>query len=175
MAWRSRKRATEDQPDSTSHAFIAIRTLIATRLNSPPCIKTVEGTGLSRDLALRYLDLAMVVAARQLLRELGGTVVLPVEYAPTVAIAGYPPQFAECPITAELQAVYREEPTAATLLGPLASDFVAINQELKRVPGATLGLPAPKVGDGSQIGFARLAFGDNAVLKLGSKWPKLAD
>lgn len=174
MARRSRKRAKEEQSDSSSHAFVAIRTLIATRLNSPPCIKTVEANGLHPDLALRYLDLAMVVAARQLLREFGDAVVLPIEYAPTLPIVGYPPQFAECRITAELQAVYREEPTAATLLGPLASDYVAISRELKKVPGATLGLPPPVVGDGSQMGFARIAFGDNAVLKLGSTWPKLA-
>ena len=56
----------------------------------------------------------------------------------------------------------------------MSSDYVAIQQALKKTPDDMLGLPAPTVGDGSQVAFARKAFGIDGVLKLARDWPELA-
>ena len=180
MAWGQRKKNTDDiievsvEPDPPRYGYLAIVTLIKTRLDAATSFDVMRAAGLDDQRAVRYLDLALIVAARELLSEMGDAVVLPIEYDPTFEIPGLSNQFADCLLCAELVEVYRAEPIAATLLGPLAPDFIAVNQELKKAPGATLGLPAPTVGDGKQVGFARTAFGHDGVEKLAASWPDLA-
>jgi hypothetical protein len=159
---------------ASSHAYQAVVTLIRTRLDSTASIKSMRSAGVSAPLATRYLDLAIVVAAREILGQMGDSVVLPTEYNAIVKIPGLSAQFDRCHISAGLVEVYRAEPTAATLLAPVSSDYIAIQQAMKKAPDDMLGLPAPSVGDGSQIGFARKAFGVEGVLKLAKNWPDLA-
>ena len=174
MVLRRRKKRKDADEAASSNAYRSIVTLIRTRLDSTASIELMQAGGLDAPLATRYLDLAIVVAARELLGQMGNSVVLPSEYNPTVEIPGLSAQFDTCHISAELVEVFWEEPTAATLLAPMSSDYVAIQQALKKTPDDMLGLPAPTVGDGSQVAFARKAFGVDGVLKLSRDWPELA-
>jgi len=172
-----RRRKTEKDTDDAagSHAYEAIVSLIRTRLESTTSIALMQAHGVDGPLAMRYLDLAVVIAARELLAKMGDSVVLPTEYNPVVKIPGLSSHFDRCTISAGLVEVYQEEPTAAELLAPLSSDYVAIQQALEKTPDGMLGLPAPNVGDGSQVDFARKAFGVEGVLRLADDWPDLAE
>jgi len=170
--WRKNKETEPDAPSEPQWGYNAVVSLIRTRLDLPACIAAMQAEGLSEVLAARYLDLAMVLASREVLSTVEN-IEWPDSYAAIIEIPELPTTFAECRLAQEVAAVYAAEPTAATLLGPLASDFFAINQAMQNGAQA-MRVPPAKVGDGSQVAFARATFGDDGVLKMAESWPELA-
>lgn len=170
--WRKKDKSSRLQPDDPA-AYNAVVSLIRTRLDATASITELHEVGLSEDLAARYLDLAMVIAARELLQKTENAVEFPASYVPMVMIPSLTSRFSACRITAELVGVFQAEPTAAEILGPFAADFFAVDEALQQGV-ALVRLEPPEVGDGAQVAFARITFGDAGVDKLAKSWPSLS-
>lgn len=178
--WRRNKsedaEPEEGEPvDDVNYGYESIVALLRSRMNPGEALEIMKAKGLASELAVRYLDLAVAIAAReQIVMSYGDRVELPATYTPTLAIPGLPSSFDECLISAEILAVYREEPTAVGLIAPVAPDFVAVHGAMVENPEARLRISSPVIGDGTQAGYGRRTFGDEAILKLAEDWPELA-
>lgn len=178
--WRKKKSENEEAVDgesteATNYGWQSIVALIRTRMNPGEALEIMKEAGLAPELAVRYLDLAVAIAAReQIVISYGDRVELPATYIPTLEIPGLPSNFEQCQISQEILAVYREEPTAVGLIAPVAPDFVAVHGAIAQNPEARLRISSPTIGDGTQAGYGRRTFGDEAILKLAEEWPELA-
>lgn len=152
----------------------SVQALVRTRMQPAQAYANLTEAELHPWLAVRYLDLAVIVAARIFLSRMDqATIVLPDRYNPTHDIPQIHTTFADCQISTEFRAIYERLPAAVAIFAPISPEGVAVNERLHQDQHAPIYVKPPTVGDGFSAGFARSHFGDDAIERLADSWPPL--